>query len=232
MLCADVDTGAAIWRKDYTKDFGGDMPHWGYNGMPLVVGDKVILMPGGKQGDLVAVNKRTGKLIWQSEDLTDSIHYSSPILVEIGGVQQIIQLTDAHVAGIQASDGHLLWRATRKAQVAVIPTPIYHDGQVYVSSGYGAGCNLFKITADDGRFSAVESYANKVMTNHHGGVVLLGKNLYGFSDAKGWTCQDFATGKAIWQEKGIGKGSLTYADGLLYLRAEGKTAEGKEAGGP
>ena len=116
VLVRDVDTGAAIWRKDYTKDFGGDMPHWGYNGMPLVVGDKVILMPGGKQGDLVAVNKRTGKLIWQSEDLTDSIHYSSPILVEIGGVQQIIQLTDAHVAGIQASDGHLLWRATRKAQ--------------------------------------------------------------------------------------------------------------------
>ena len=84
----------------------------------------------------------------------------------------------------------------------MIPTPIYHEGQVYVTSGYGVGCNLFKITADQGKFSAVESYANKVMTNHHGGVVLVGKYLYGFSDGKGWTCQDFQTGKAVWQQQG------------------------------
>ncbi|MGO9115307.1 MAG: PQQ-binding-like beta-propeller repeat protein [Thermoguttaceae bacterium] len=220
VLCADTATGADVWRKDYAKDFGGELPEWGLTGMPLVVGEKVILMPGGKQGDLVALNKNTGKLIWRSKGLTDSIHYSSPIHAEIGGVQQVIQLTDSNVAGIQASDGHLLWHATRKGSTAVIPTPIHHEGQVYVSSGYGTGCNLFKITAEDGKFSAVEAYANKVMTNHHGGVVLVGKYLYGFSDGKGWTCQDFETGKVIWHKQGIGKGSLVYADGLLYLRAE------------
>ena len=126
VLCADAATGAEIWRKDYAKDFGGQLPEWGFAGMPLVDGDKVILMPGGKQGDLVALNKKTGELIWRSKELTDSIHYSSPILVEIGGVRQIIQLTDASVAGIRASDGHLLWRAERKGKTAVIPTPIYH----------------------------------------------------------------------------------------------------------
>ncbi len=220
VLCADTVSGAEIWRKDYAEDFGGQLPEWGFTGMPLVVGDKVILIPGGKEGDLVAVDKETGKLIWQSKELADGIHYSSPVLVEIVGVKQIVQLTDASVAGIQGSDGRLLWRAERKGQTAVIPTPIYHDGQVYVSSGYGAGCNLFKITADHGEFSAVESYANKVMTNHHGGVVLVGKNLFGFSDGHGWTCQDFETGKDVWHKQGIGKGSLVYADGLLYLRAE------------
>ena len=102
----------------------------------------------------------------------------------------------------------------------MVPTPIYHDGQVYVTSGYGAGCNLFKITANHGKFSAEQSYSNKVMTNHHGGVVLVGKYLYGFSEGKGWTCQDFESGKDVWQKHGIGKGSLVYADGLLYLRAE------------
>ncbi len=221
VLCADAATGAEIWRKDYAKDFDGPLPEWGFCGMPLVDGDKVILVPGGKGGDLVALNKKTGETIWRSEELTDSIHYSSPILIEIGGVRQIVQLTVASVAGIRASDGKLLWRAARKGETAVIPTPIYHDGQVYVSSGYGVGCNLFKITADDGKFSAEESYANKVMTNHHGGVVLVGKYLYGFSEGKGWTCQDLETGKAVWQKHGIGKGSLVYADGLLYLRAEG-----------
>lgn len=127
------------------------------------------------------------------------------------------------MAGLAATDGRLLWRAPRKGVTAVVPTPIYHDGYVYVASGYGVGCNLFKITAADGKFSAKEVYANKVMTNHHGGVVLIGSHLYGFADGKGWTCQDFLTGKAVWQEKGkLGKGSLVYADGMLYLREEAK----------
>ena len=188
--------------------------------MPLVDGENVILVPGGSGGDLVALNKKTGEQVWRSAEFTDSIHYSSPILVEIGGVRQVVQLTEASVAGVRASDGHLLWRVQRKGQTAVIPTPIYHDGQVYVASGYGIGSNLIKVTADGDKFSAEQVYANKTMINHHGGVILVGKYLYGFCDGKGWTCQDFETGKSVWHEQGIGKGSLVYADGLLYLRAE------------
>jgi outer membrane protein assembly factor BamB len=171
---------------------------------------------------LAALNKKTGELIWQSKEFTDSIHYSSPIVAEIGGVRQYIQLTDASVAGIAAHDGRMLWRAVRQGRTAVIPTPIYYDGYVYVTSGYGAGCNLFKVATADGKWTAEPVYDNKVMANHHGGVVLVGKYLYGHSDSKGWTCQDFETGKAVWQEKNkLGKGSLVYADGMLYLRAEG-----------
>ena len=138
-------------------------------------------------------------------------------------MRQYIQLTDASVAGVAAADGRLLWRAPRKGQTAVVPTPIYHDGCVYVTSGYGAGCNLFKISSDAGKFSAEQVYANKLMTNHHGGAVLVGEYVYGYSDNKGWTCQDFKTGKAVWQSKHLGKGSLVYADGMLYLRAEAGT---------
>jgi outer membrane protein assembly factor BamB len=221
VLCADTATGAEVWRKDYIKDFGAKLPEWGFSGMPLVDGEKLIMAPGGEEGDLVALEKKTGSLIWRSKDLADGIHYSSPILVEIGGVRQIIQLTDAHVAGIRVTDGELLWQAERKGSTAVIPTPIYHDGKVYVTSGYGAGCNLFAVSEDNGKFSATQSYANKLMLNHHGGVVLVDKHLYGFSDGKGWTCQDFETGKDVWRKQGkLGKGSLVYADGLLYLRAE------------
>ncbi len=221
VLCADAAGGAEIWRKDLANDFGGPVPEWGACGMPLVDGDNVILAPGGKQGNLVALNKTTGKLIWRSKDLNDKLHYTSPILVEIGGVRQIILLTTASVAGVQASDGRLLCAQARKVGSVVAPTPIYHEGRVYVSSGWGAGCNLFKITADKGQFLAEQTYANKVMTNQHGGVVLVGEQLYGFSEGKGWTCQDFQTGKVLWQNRGIGQGSLIYADGLLYLRAGG-----------
>jgi outer membrane protein assembly factor BamB len=117
----------------------------------------------------------------------------------------------------------MLWKAARKGETAVIPTPIYSDNHVYVSSGYGTGCNLFKIIADGGKFTAEQVYANKVMVNHHGGVIKLGDYVYGFSDSKGWTCQNFKTGEAKWQEKGqLGKGSIVYADARFYLRLEEK----------
>lgn len=221
VVCVDAATGEEVWRKDYIKDFGGQLPEWGYTGMPLADGDRVILVPGGEQGALVALNKNTGNLIWQSKELKESIHYSSPIVAQIGGVRQYVQLTAASVAGIATADGRLLWRAARKGSTAVIPTAIHQEDCVYVSSGYGTGCNLFRISSVDGKLSADQVYANKVMTNHHGAVVQVGDHLYGFSDNKGWTCQDFKTGEAVWQEKGkLGKGSLVYADGLLYLRAE------------
>ncbi len=222
VLCASAATGKEQWRKDYAADFQGKLPEWGYCGMPLVDGDQVILAPGGPKGNLVALEKNTGDLIWQSAEFTDGIHYSSPIVAEIGGVRQYVQLTDASVAGIDAADGRMLWRAPRKGRTAVIPTPIYCDNQVYVSSGYGAGSNLFKVSAAGGKFTVDQVYANKTMVNHHGGVIRVGDHLYGYSDSKGWTCQDFASGDAVWQEKReLGKGSLVYADGMLYLRAEG-----------
>ena len=93
---------------------------------------------------------------------------------------------------------------------------------VYVSSGYGVGCNLFKITEAGGKFTAEEVYANKVMDNKHGGVIKVGDYVYGHADGKGWTCQDFKTGEAKWQNNKLGKGSIIYADGRFYLRAEDK----------
>jgi outer membrane protein assembly factor BamB len=222
MACLDAAKGEVKWRKDYAKDFGAALPEWGFSGMPLVDGEQVILAVGGKQGDLVALNKQTGAVLWQSKELTDSIHYSSPIVVEIGGVRQYLQLTDANVAGIAAADGKLLWRAARKGATAVIPTPIYHDGFVYVTSGYGAGCHLFKVTARAGAFAAEQIYANKIIENHHGGVIRLGDHVYGHSEKGGWTCQEVKTGKVVWQSDKTGKGSLAYAEGHFYLRAEDK----------
>src|SRR5262249_7919801 len=101
------------------------------------------------------------------------------------------------------------------------PTPIYRDGYVYVTSGYGVGDNLFQISGTGGKFTAKEVYSNKVMVNHHGGAILVGDYVYGYSDGKGWTCQDFKTGQARWQDKeNLGKGWLTSADGPLYWREE------------
>ncbi len=97
---------------------------------------------------------------------------------------------------------------------------LFSDGIVYATSGYGVGCHAFQIAKNGEKFTATQLYANKSIGSHHGGVVKVGEYLYGYSDAGGWTCQEFKTGKIVWQDKGVGKGSVTYADGMLYCRCE------------
>ena len=222
LVCVEAATGQEVWRKNLAKDFGGRMMSgWGYSESPLVDGERLVCTPGGSKGTLLALDKKTGAVLWQSKEFTDNAAYSSVIAAKVGGVPQYIQLTDASVAGVAPQDGRLLWRGPRRGATAVIPTPIVHDDHVYVTSGYGVGCNLFKVSMTSPDFKAEQVYANKVMVNHHGGVVRLGDHLYGYSDGKGWTCQEFKTGKAVWQDKEkLGKGSLVCADGHLYLRCQ------------
>ena len=226
MACLDAAQGKELWRKDYIKDFGGKRPQWGFAESALIDGDKVVVTPGGAEGSIVALNKKTGAVIWRSKGFSDSPHYSSVIVAQIGGVRQYVQLTAESVVGVAATDGKVLWRAPRKGRTAVIPTPIYSDGYVYVTSGYGIGCNLFKVSEAGGKFSAEEVYANKVMDNKQGGVIKIGDFVYGHADAKGWTCQDFKTGEAKWQYNSLSKGSIVYADKRLYLRARGQGDRG------
>lgn len=224
-MCLKAGNGEEVWRTHLVEDLDGVLMEWGFSESPLVDGDLVLLTPGGPQGTLVALNKQTGEVQWRTKDWTDNAHYSSIVVAEIDGVRQYIQLTDQSVAGVSPKDGTLLWKAERKGKTAVIPTPIVADNFVYVTSGYGVGCNLFEVRHEDG-FSATEVYANKIMTVQHGGAVKVGDHVYGYSDGKGWTCQDFKTGEAVWQEKEkLNKGSILYADGRLYCREEKENGE-------
>ena len=225
VVCLKADTGAEVWRKNLAKDFDGKMHSgWGLSESPLVDGDKLIVTPGGKKGTLMALNKTTGEPIWRSTEWTDNAAYTGAIAATIAGKKQYVQLTAASVAGVDPETGKVLWKAERPGQTAVIPTPIVADDHVFVTSGYGVGCDLFKVSADaGGAFSVSKVYSNKNMTNHHGGVVLHEGKLYGYSDGKGWTCVDFKTGEPVWKTKDeLGKGTCTFADGMLYLRDENK----------
>ncbi|HEV3145713.1 MAG TPA: PQQ-binding-like beta-propeller repeat protein [Gemmataceae bacterium] len=218
LACLDK-SGKKLWAKNLIKEFGGQMmSDWGYAESPLVDGDHLICSPGGNGGTLAALDKKSGKLIWRSKDLKDGAAYSSIIAADVEGVRQYIQLTGKGIAGVAATDGQLLWSVERPHRTATIPTAIYHDGYVYTTAGYGCGCALIKLTKSGNSFKAEEVYANKNMTNHHGGVVLVDGHIYGFSESGGWECQDFMSGKVVWDEKGKGrgKGSLTFADGRLY----------------
>lgn len=220
LVCLKTDDGSKVWSKHLEKDFGGKRPEWGYSESVLIDGDMALCTPGGPQGAIVALNKKTGDVIWQTKGFSDPAGYSSLVCAEIEGVKQYVQLTPENVVGVDTT-GKLLWRATRKGRTAVIPTPIVSGNKVYVTSGYRIGSNLFEITKTTRGFQAREVYAKKSMANHHGGAILVDGCVYGYCDSKGWVCQDLATGELHWAEKdAVGKGSLVYADGHLYLRSE------------
>ncbi|MEI6351429.1 MAG: PQQ-binding-like beta-propeller repeat protein [Verrucomicrobiota bacterium] len=222
LVCLDATTGTERWRRNMQKDLGGQMASgWGYSESPLVEGDKLICTPGGPSGTVAALNKSTGEVIWRTKDLTEKASYVSPLMATIGGVRQLVHVMDQCVVGINPADGSLLWRGARPARI-VATTPVIDGNLVYVSSGYGIGCNAFRVDVRDGKFTAEQVYASKELANHHGGVVKVGANVFGYSDtAKGWTMQDLKTGNIVWVEKTkLGKGSVTSADGMLYLRLE------------
>jgi outer membrane protein assembly factor BamB len=227
VVCVATADGKLLWQKNLRKDLGGDMMSgWGYSESPLVDGDKVICTPGGKQGTLAALDKKTGEVVWRSKDVTDKAGYSSIIAVEVGGIRQYVQQTGQGVVGVAARDGKLLWRQAKpEFRTAIIPTPIFHDNLVYVTDGYGIGCDQFKLTPDEGGgVKAERSYDKSVLKtveNKHGGVVLVGDHIYGWTDAGNrWVCQDFKTGKVVWESKELGRGSITCADGHLYCYSE------------
>ena len=217
LVCAKVADGNIVWKKELIGDFGGKVPGWGYCESVLVDGDNVICTPGGKKGLMVALNKKNGKTVWSSEAFPDGAQYSSIIPIVFEGVRQYVQLTQKALSGVRASDGKLLWQSPWTGRTAVIPTPIYADGHVYISSGYGVGCKLVKL----GGSKPKDVYVNKTMKNHHGGVIKFGNHLFGYSDGGGWLCQDFKTGELVWNEKrALSKGAIACADGKFYLVEE------------
>lgn len=217
LICASIADGKIAWQKAM-RDFGGKTPGWGYTESVLVDGDKVLCTPGGSQGAIVALDKKTGKTLWQSTDFTDGAQYSSIVATDLNGARQYIQLTMKSVVGLNAADGKVLWKVEFPGKTAVIPTPIVHGNQVYVTAGYGVGCMSFKVGAGN---TIEKLYENKVMKNHHGGVILIDGHVYGHSDGVGWTCQNLKTGEEVWSEKNaLGKGAVAYADGRLYCLAE------------
>ena len=211
LACVNAADGKVLWQKNMAS-LGGRTPNWGYTESVLVDGDRVVCSPGGSKGAIAALNRKTGDIVWQSTDFTDGAQYASIIPAKINGGDTYVQLTMQSIVGISPKDGKVLWKETFPGKTAVIPTPIVRDNLVYVTAGYGVGCKQIRIKPDN---TVEPVYENKVMRNHHGGVILVGDHVYGHADP-GWSCQDFKTGAEVWNHRGFGKGAIGYADGMFY----------------
>jgi len=217
--CLKTD-GTAVWHRNILSDFNGRQLRWLISESPLIDGDAVIVSPGGSDTGMVKLDKMTGKTLWTSKGFSDQAGYSSTIVADIGGVRTYMRLTSEAGVGVRASDGKLMWHYTRAANnIANITTPVFFDNKVFYTSAYDTGGGLLALTPQNGEVAAKEIYFTREMKNHHGGVILVDGYLYGFNDSI-LTCLDFATGKLMWRDRSVGKGSVTYADGNLYIQGE------------
>ena len=192
----------------------------------------VIYTPGGDKTTMVALNAETGETVWQTKSLKDKSAYASPIVFNHAGRKVIANVTANYIFGVEASSGELLWQYSYGtleappvewgAPYVNTITPIYKDGYIYTTSGYDHVGALFKL-ADDGRGISV-AWTDKTLDTHHGGVVLVDGYIYGanwINNRTGnWCSIDWKTGKAAYETKWMTKGSIIYADGMLYCYEE------------
>jgi outer membrane protein assembly factor BamB len=219
LACLKTD-GSPVWQMNILKEFGGSQLQWMISESPLIDGPHVVVSPGGQGAGIVKLDKMTGKTVWTSKELSDTAGYSSITVADVQGVRTYMTFTAQAGVGIRASDGKLMFRYAKAANnVANIATPVYFDNKVFFSSAYGAGGGLLALSAKNGEVAATEVYHTANMRNHHGGMILLDGYLYGFSDLI-LTCLEFSTGNVMWRDRSVGKGSVTYADGHLYIQGE------------
>jgi outer membrane protein assembly factor BamB len=237
LVCLQAATGKEVWRKNLARDFGGRMMSgWRWSESPLVDGDRLIVTPGGANATLVALDKKTGKPIWQAAvprlggQGADGAGYASVVISNGGGVKQYVQLTGRGLVSVRASDGKFLWGYNKVANdVANIATPIVWDDFVFASTGYQTGSALLELSRAGDGVEAKEVYflPARTLQNHHGGLVLINGHIYGgHGHNRGYPiCVEMATGKVAWGGEtldaghgGSGSAAVTAADGHLYFR--------------
>jgi hypothetical protein len=218
LFCLDAATGRPVWYKHYQQDFKGKRPQWGYAGSPLIEGNLLILDVGARGASTVALDKTTGKTVWQSGD--DDAGYASPIAADLAGRRTLVLLKATALVGLDAATGRELWRTDWKTSYDVnAATPIViGSNRIFVSSGYGHGGALFEIGK-----TVTKRWENKNLRAQINTPVVWQGAIYGIdgdaSPKAPLVCLDLETGKGRWEEK-VGGGSLVLVDGKLVVFTE------------
>ena len=226
VACLDAETGKRHWTRNILREFRGRNIQWGLSESLLIDGNHVICTPGGEDAGIVALDKATGKTAWVCRETKDKPGYCSPIVFEHGGVRQIATLMARSAVGVDARTGKLLWSFRHVTPFDEnIGTCIFHDGRLFFSTRT-TGSVLLKVKVEGGRVGVDEVWRCGELDNQHGGVVLLDGHLYGDClRARGgaWACLQLATGRRTLATALVGRGSLTYADGLFYVMNHRRT---------
>lgn len=225
--CIDANNGEILWQTNPHEDYDARFHRWGFAESLVLTEDAVISSPVGEQTVMVALDKNTGDLIWKTESLDDTRSYVSPKLVDHNGKKMILAVTASYILGIDALNGTILWKydlannhpGSRNNNTN---TPLYYNGEVFVTRGYDAEAVMLRIS-DDGKSVSLK-WKSDVLDVHHGGVVLVNGYIYGanwVNNGNGnWVCLDWDTGEVLYEENWHNKGAIIYADKRLYVYEE------------
>lgn len=217
--CLTLATGKLRWTKNILRDNDADLPEWGVAGSPLILGKLVVVSAGGSKGrSLVAYDQQTGDRVWSGGDAPS--HWSSPVLMDLAGRPQILTFNE-QVAGHDATSGKVLWRypwRTGHPHVC-LPAQVGSD-TVLISSGYGTGSHLIKVSqAEAGEFQVEEVWQTRRLKSKFANVVIDAGFVFGLDDGI-LTCVDLATGKRCWKGGRYGHGQLLLLGKHLLVMAE------------
>ena len=229
LVCIQKTTGLEIWAVDVDKEFECEYHMWGNSETPLIVDDKVICSPGGNKTSVVAFNKRTGKLVWQSKSLNGQRAYASPTIYKYNEFRYILAVIGTDLIALVPETGEIAWsykyhNPEKWDQPGLIwtNTPVFKDDQIFITMGYDYNAKMIKM-APDGK-SVSEVFTDTIFDNHHHGVILTDGYLYGsnWTDNKRgkWVCMKWDTGKIMYESEWDTKGAMIMADGLLYCYNE------------
>jgi outer membrane protein assembly factor BamB len=229
VVCLNASTGDIFWSQEAHKNFHGEYNKWGIAESVLLTDKAALYTTGGKETAVIAFDKITGKLLWKTKSLGGPRAYASPILIDWAGKKVVVAQTANDIMGIDSSNGEILWNYNliqyhidESGRGANTITPIFYKGDIFTTSGYNHPATLLTL-AKDGKSVSLK-WRNNDLDTHHGGVVLIGGNLYGSNwenNSKGkWASVNWETGKTNWEKDWFTKGSIVSADGLLYCYEE------------
>ena len=238
VVCLNTSSGDILWQVEALEEFKGKTGAWGTAENVLISDNKLFYTPCGDETTVVALDKMTGKKIWATESLSDQSGYVSPILIERGGKEILVTVTGSYVIGVDTSQGKILWKYAyvknhptaleRRLKINTV-SPLYRDGEIYVTSGYDHVGVMLSLSQDGSSVSL--KWEDKALDNHHGGVVQVGDYIYGSnweSNSGGkWLCLNWDTGETVYETGwNDNKGPVVYADGMLYCCDEDLYAVG------
>jgi outer membrane protein assembly factor BamB len=183
LACVDAISGKLIWSVQSQEKFGDLVGRWGIAESPLIVDNKVMYTCGGDKTTMIALDKLSGETIWITEGLNENPSYSSPLLIEHNNRKQIVAVTEKYILGISPGDGKIKWKfpygeyCSPEKRNNHASTPLYSDGNLYMSSGYNHKSVMLKLSDDASSVSLV--WVDSTLDAHLGGMLKLGNYIYG-----------------------------------------------------
>ncbi|MGL6193783.1 MAG: PQQ-binding-like beta-propeller repeat protein [Thermoguttaceae bacterium] len=230
LVCLDAKTGEKKWEKNILKEYEAENILWGLAESVIIDGQKLICTPGGKKCSVVALDKLTGEQIWAAPSTGHKTSYCTPLIIEQDGLRILLTLDNNGLFGVNVETGELLFEVAHHNQehATNADSPRYRDGLIFISNPVvsreePAGAKLLKLTVDGQKANVEEVWHNWILDDLNSGTMMIGEHIYGSSygyKAGTFLCVKLSDGEPEWENKSLGRCSLTYADGKLYLLAE------------